>query len=390
MKGKQISSVVLSGVVVVALASTIGVGFGPPQETRAPNGDTILDRYGQSFEPNESPAEAEPISPNSSIEAEITENDVDWFAVDVSAGHRIEANVSKPIGRSGLEITIATLEGEVDSLLVSNEETTGFVADTTDSNTTYYVRVQGRTDDANTRYALEISTRKSDSFEPNEQPSAAVALTSRASGEITEHDVDYFTFVAEAGERVVVNLTKPAGQSDLEIVLFNLNREIETRRIDIDETQGFVADTADTATPYFVLVRGQNGRDNSPYTLELDARKTDAFEPNENRIEAVRAPESSNISGEITEYDVDWFRFDADVGDRVVVNVSKPAGRSDLEVSLYTPNGEVDSTTIDVDETAGFVADTAEVSTIYFVQVQGAERDVSPYTLNVSTVETET
>jgi hypothetical protein len=385
MTRKQAVSLLLTGVIVFSIVSGIAITHVAGIQSAQNEGLSTK----QSFEPNESPAEAAQVELNSSIDAEITENDVDWFAVNVPAGHRVEANITKPSGRSELVLALSTLEREVDSRNIPDEETTAFVADTTTSSTTYYVRVQGETDDANSPYTLELSANRTDRFEPNEQPSAAVDLGQQVRGEITEHDVDYFQFDAEPGERVVVNLTKPAGQSELEILLFNINKDIETRGVDIDETHGFVADTADTPTTYYVLVRGVTGRDSSPYVLDLNRRETDPFEPNEDRIGAVRAPRNGNVTGEVTEYDVDWFRFDASVGDRVVVNLTKPAGSSDLDISLYTPNGEVDATEINVDETHGFVADTAESSTSYFVRVAGAERDVSTYTLQVRTNPTE-
>lgn len=347
----------------------------------------------QTNEPNENRVQATQIPSNTSVQGEITENDVDWYVFDVEPGQRATANLSKPTGRSRLEIALYTVAGQVDSRSVATDETNTYVGDTATASTSYYVRVRGGSNDIRSPYGLNISTSQTDSFEPNEIRATAPELntTTNTSGTITEYDTDWFRFTAETGQRAVVNLSKPTGRSQLDLALFTLDSQRDSVSIGQDETHGFVADTAESSLTYYVRVESSSARGVSPYTVNRSTNLTDSFEPNENRVSAVSLPVGQRRSGEITENDEDWFTFGATTGERVAVNLAKPSGRSQLEIQLFTLDSEVDSVLIDQDETRGYVADTADTNTTYFVRVVGgSSRARSTYTLNAQRRPTDT
>lgn len=195
--------------------------------------------YGLSFEvsgasvdpnePNDDTASATPLAPGDSVEGVIVGDDVDWFAVEATAGEGIELGLVAEdiaIGRD-VEMTLFDADGEdVGVLPTDNPHRGAYRTDATlpadsvvgagvaEETGTYYVRVSGvsgtihgdGTVQGFTTYALAVETVALDAFDPNERQEIATRL---ASGETIEavlagYDRDWYAFDAEEGDEIAV------------------------------------------------------------------------------------------------------------------------------------------------------------------------------------------
>jgi hypothetical protein len=338
------------------------------------------------FEPNENRVQATPIDRNATVAGAITENDVDWFVVSAPPDQRVIANLTKPAETDAdLSVQLYTSQRQVDQTVLGADDTQTLVGDTAGTRTQYYVRIAGDSEGDLSPYTLALQTFATDTFEPNEHRDQAtsIELNATVTGNITENDVDWFVVTAPPDQRAIVNLTKPAvSETEFTLQLFAAQTMRSETVVAADELSGRVADTTDRSTTYYVRVATDAGT--GEYALAVQNRSTDAFEPNENRVQATSIDRNDTVMGEITENDVDWFVFTAPPDQRVIANLTKPFGpNTALSAELVTTTSDIDSVSLSDSDVTGLLGDTAGSSTLYFVRVSSPTTGAVPYTLTL-------
>ena len=227
----------VSVLVVLAAVSAVGfagTGLGPNTLAQSNTGD----------EANDSRANATAIETNQQGFSEgllrhtynettdtVTEEDVDFYEFDASAGQAINVYL-----RSGFPTVEATLYGPSGDIL--GNITSGAAATTlggvANENGTYYLRIRGdqpvRAGESGT-YQFGVDLTDRDSFEPNDDRSAATSIESgeHVNGTIMKGDVDFFAVEADAGESInattALRDTNVLNQGNVAIDILNSNGE---------------------------------------------------------------------------------------------------------------------------------------------------------------------
>ena len=150
------------------------------------------------FEPNDSKEEAATIS-EGRHEAEITQGDVDWYAIELDAGDTLDVEAQFSHSTGDLELRIHTdddgddyLERKEYSFSNSDNEQAALTAG---RNGTYYIEVSPDDDDEDSApYTLVVDRKtpsENDVYEPTYSASSAASITEgRHEAEITQGDVD--------------------------------------------------------------------------------------------------------------------------------------------------------------------------------------------------------
>ena len=337
-------------------------------------------------EPNDEQSAATPITIGEAVEGEIATGDTDWFGLDgVEAGESVEVTMSVPTGSDRLFAYLYGPNGYITgSGYVDPGETADFGSIAVQSGT-YYVTVDATGEETGT-YSFEVTTVGTDEFEPNQQQSTAVPIEQDAemTGEITYEDEDWFSFDGvEAGQAVEVTMSVPTDSDRLFAYLYGPNGYItSTGYVDPGETAE-VGSVAVQSGTHYVVVDG-TGLETGSYAFEVTTAETDEFEPNQQQSTATPISRGTEVSGEITYEDEDWFSFDGvDAGESVNVTMSVPTDSDRLFAYLYGPNGYIASSGyVDPGETVEF-GTTAVQSGTYSLVVDGTGLETGSYTFEV-------
>ncbi|GIX32449.1 MAG: hypothetical protein KatS3mg125_0405 [Lysobacterales bacterium] len=177
-------------------------------------------------EPNDTAAQAQTITLNANLAAQIRGNifpagDLDWYAISLQAGDRVYAatNTSKPVGSFDSVLTLFAPDG---TTVIEEDDDDGSFGSTASSiagatipaNGTYYLRVRGFSATTTTirPYDLFVQVRRGSptaETEPNDVGGGGQPLP--ASGWVSglvnpSGDTDYFTLNLNAGDTVFLSL----------------------------------------------------------------------------------------------------------------------------------------------------------------------------------------
>jgi hypothetical protein len=205
-------------------------------------------------------------NPRGPIDGTITENDLDYFAVEATAGDRIAVTASAPASE--------TVRTKVEFLDPSGDQLNGTFATPGETSTasaiagstgTYYVRssvdlADGAAYTANVTVAGEPRGLPNDRFEPNENASdpAEVAPGTVENLAMVDDDRDYVAVEAEAGDRIDASIAFDGSANDLTLRLFGPGETL-LRESATDADRESVTVTATRNGTHYVAVTGESG-----------------------------------------------------------------------------------------------------------------------------------
>jgi hypothetical protein len=226
-------------------------------------------------------------------------------------------------------------------------------------------------------------------FEPNDSPSqaAAVALGDRLEAAIgTPGDVDVYTFTADAGQYLQIELEAAAGGAplDAELRLYGPGKILLEEDDDVVGLDPRIHRFAEAVGSYRVEVRDVRGEGgvSYTYTLTLAAGDLGVGEPNDGQGTATLVGIGGEVAAALGSGDVDYYRVVAAAGEALAVTTAAPAGtgvRPTLEV--VQPGTDLDVITGPAAENR--VAVVPEVAGDLLIAVIGGSGLGGPYLLAV-------
>lgn len=206
---------------------------------------------------------------------------------------------------------------------------------------TYQIRVYGP--GLGSEYDLYCIVRTIDAFEENDVKDEAYDI-SQSEGDLlsslgiaTQGDDDWYRFsTAESNEVVAVNLTYSHEYGDINLELYDSGGSLLADSVTVEDFE-YIQQQLGGSGDYFLRVYGDNL--NNSYDLFWNAELEDAFEENDEFVDAydISGDEGANLDGVV--FDDDWFL------------ISAPAGAVSIEVSLTFSHagGDTDIDVFDAD-----------------------------------------
>jgi len=340
---------------------------------------------GDPYEWNDTFATAHSITPPDIVTPFIcTEDDEDWFQINVTAGQSIDLWVSslpadydlylyKP---DGSQVDSSRESGTADERIIHTATASGW----------YRALISGYNGayDADDYYSMQVTLTDPptptpsptptcpDTYEPNDVPAQAIGVASGIALDAyicSASDIDWFKIGVNTGQTITVDLTSlPA---DYDIYLYAAG----------DATH-YVASSASggTANEQIVYVATQNGdygvkvvgdggaySRTDPYTLEITLTSPtltitptptssptptitptatpdncgDVYEPNNDALHAQTFPIGADVNGFVCQSsDEDWFQFTAAANKVITVDLINLANPDDFTLTLFKPNGD--------------------------------------------------
>ncbi len=325
---------------------------------------------------------ASDVSVPSNTPGDLTEEDVDYFRIDVPASGRLEVHTS------GGTDTFGWLESSDGAGRLEDRgsgEGWNFRITLDVSPGTYYVRVTGREGDTGS-YTLHVRLEESSSADHGgtRETATRVSLPSETSGALTAGDIDYFRIdvpssgsleVYTSGSTDTYGRLESSGGSRLAHNNGGGNDgwDGENFRIALDVSAG----------TYYVQVKSLGSFTTGSYTLHARFEgnpSLDSDDQGDERESAAAVAVPSETSGALTAEDVDYFRIAVQAAGRLEVYSS---GGTDTYGLLEDSGGEVLTSDDDGGANQNFRIDRDISAGTYYVRVTGRDGDTGTYTLHV-------
>jgi len=113
-------------------------------------------------------------------------------------------------------------------------------------------------------------------------------------------------------------------------------------------------------------------------------------EPNDTRKEAMEVSLGTEIDGELTTAEADWFAFDAEAGQTVIVEFSRSAADGVTSVILYGLDGDYQDLVFVGTDDPTRLEETLGATGTHYVEVVDIQQSAGGYTLGITTDAEET
>lgn len=309
-------------------------------------------------EPNDTRALAADIAIGSEITGSLSPtDDEDWYVFQAPAGRHVQVTAVRPSSAANF-VNVRLYQGDSVSPATERGLSPGSAAtigDTAETTGPYYVQVAA--DDGDYRLTVELETPLAGEQEPNEGENSAspFSLIDRTALDAALYvgDEDWYEIPAQRGQSIEVDVARPNQGDGTFVVTIRRGSSTEASgTVGVDRTTriGTVA-TADAS--YYVRVVKIGSTSQDPYTVTARTFFTDAFEPNDDAIDAVALDAGETIAARMTAGDVDFFTVPASVGDSVEVSLTWDDGEdpngagSALRAQLFRPGSSGTGTFLD-------------------------------------------
>ncbi len=294
------------------------------------------------YEPNNSHATATPIGWNEYLQATIDPTtDVDFYRVDVLAGQVIRPNLYVD-GLSPLRLMLAVLDNSGAVLATDDMCGGGNAVDfevMLPATADFYLRVQpcAGTSDPTTLYDLIVEQREQIEIEPNDTRATAQDFTGLVYGAIDPaNDSDFFKFTGMRNQAVNFHAQNDDFPTTFKpsLAVFDSAGTLLGEFNSSDEYAELkVILPADAA--YYLRVQTTGG--SGTYYVHRSAGGIDDIEPNNTPAEAELIGYNTRSGGSFSSTDdVDYFKFNGWVGDRIQFGDVEGCGYDGLVKSLVT------------------------------------------------------
>lgn len=370
-------AVVVTVVVVVSLGSAVPVAMAQQAEE----------------EPNDNRDNATVIEPGEEVTGDLTEDDEDWYALQVEAGETVNLTVD---GTNAVDGSFNSQIWDPQNNLIRSDVSNGFdtLGTTMPTGGTAYVRI--KESNALVDYSFTVDTERTDWFEPNEDRANASRLYENPLASRTARagigDSDWFAFgVAEGDEisatgwslsenQVGFSVFRPDGSDD--------HNDVAAGSLTLETT---------AATDGTALVRAQSHRrtPGSAYNVTV-VRDGDRLGLANDRFERSNPPignqDPANASEvgsgtyadlAIVDDDRDVFAIELDAGERVNAAIDFTHAENDLALAL-TDDAGTDVESADSGSDGEELGYTASEAGTYYLTVTGEAGASATYDLDLA------
>ena len=361
------------------------------------------------YEENDTVEAATSLSEGSYDGLTLCPGDRDVYAVTVSAGEQLTAEVAFTHDDGNLNAQLLNPDGELLSRAsgVGNTEVVQRVIDLAG---TYFVLVEGADNTVGNSYTLTLTldtpddpdppgpTCEGDAFEPNNTVGMAPTLTAGSYNlvQCDSDDDDFLAFDLNAGDTLTATLTFNGSTSDIDAVLLDTDGFTEldgSYSVSGTEEVSHTA-TADGVVTLHVYALGDTP---NPYTLNVtitggevdppDDCDADAFEPNNSPDDAPTVTAGDYSLIQCDSDDDDYLAVELNNGDTLTATIAFSHALSDIDLTLVDTNG---TTTLDSSlstSNSEEVSHTATAAGTYFIRVYALDDTPNPYDLTVTVTE---
>jgi len=338
-----------------------------------------------SWEPNDTQAEATPIAPGEELSGQLCEDDLDWFAVDLAAGETLVAELTLLGGPEALRLHAHRPDGQTvaTGTTLGEVEHLQYVAPVAGR---YGVRVFGPNDAENV-YALGVrvlpyvppcvdddldegagnDTRETASLLTVAEPERERTLTPQ----LCEGDPDWYAVDVPAGDVLLVRVRSTTAPDGVSLDVYDPTGTL------LDSARTYQGQTslqvpALTAGRYTARVYAQDAGLRADYELFVRLSTPhvcpeDLYEQNDDLAGAAPVTGSgAPLSAQLCPGDEDFFSIALEQRDALAVLLDFTHGSGDLDLQLLGPTGNVvaSSASTDDDEQVSLVVQQAGVYTL--------------------------
>ncbi len=156
-----------------------------------------------------------------------------------------------------------------------------------------------------------------DSFEENDNFSAAVYLDPSHYSGLYCQDDDWFYFKAHPGDQIIVDIHFNNNSGNLELELYSDGGSLLAWSYSINDDESVTWFSSSTYERFYYIRINNTGQANY-YNLDIKMFH-DPYEPNDDRITAVELYRGSHYN--LWCRDDDWYKFQADIGEQIIVQI---------------------------------------------------------------------
>ncbi len=208
-------------------------------------------------EPNESPATAAPLFTGRTDGFTLCPADLDWFAIDLSRGDRLQVIVNTDFLAAD-HFQVVLFDPEAQEVL---QETSLLIDYTVAEDGAYLLRAQ--TTDPRAEYDLVVTVSRGipcddDEFEPNDSAyeAATVGQGDYSALAVCPHDEDWFVLQRPLDKRLEVRIEYPVAEGDLDLDLVAGDAQTLVMRSATAGNSEFVFADDDPGTRFFIRIYG--------------------------------------------------------------------------------------------------------------------------------------
>jgi hypothetical protein len=346
--------------------------------------DVITPAENDQFAPNDGFESAAPLEEGFS-EARIVGGESDFYRIEANTTDALRVDISSADTLNDLQLRLYNSNRE--QLVADGNDFEGINFNLKLPETgTYYVEVAGQSQQTTSNYTLDtdvITPTENDQFAPNDDFESAAPLEEGFSeARIVGGETDFYQIEANATDALSVDISSADTLNDLQLRLYNSNREQLVADGNDFEGINFNLKLPETGT-YYVEVAGQSQQTTSEYTLNTDVitpAENDQFAPNDDFGSA--APISEGVSeARIVGGESDFYRLNATTDDAIQMDITQADTLSDVGIRLYDEN----RTQLVADgndfEGIGYTL-KAPTTGMYYVEIAGqSQQTTSEYTV---------
>lgn len=258
-------------------------------EEGAASDDDAPELDADQYEPNDNPEEAAPISPGSYGGLTIRDGGVDFYAIDLAAGDRLEAAIE--FAHADLDLVVMDPSNDVVDYSASGTGSEELAIDAAQDGT-HYVIVTAVDDSASVEYGLDVNVEagaggdpgtpdddddatdpNGDRFESNDEFDEATPIEEGTHPDLDVRDgnSDFYAIDLVEGARLEASIDFAHADGDLDLALYGPDRDQRDASYSTNDGEAVSIEAFDPGT-YYVEVYGFNGASNE-YDLEISLEK---------------------------------------------------------------------------------------------------------------------
>jgi hypothetical protein len=425
--GEEISYVAgQSGTYYLVVVGFQGATNGYDLRVEIPNGQP--DPSPGEREPNDDFDEATPIQPGTISDLQISEGDIDVYAIQLNRSEVLSASINFTNAQGDLDLFLFNPNQTVRafSATTNDTETVTTVADETG---TYYLVVagyQGATNSYNLTTTVTTGSPPPAPDDPNEPNDGFANATSIQPGEysglsITTGDIDFYAVNLSVGDVVEAEINFSQAEGDLDLLFVDPNGNIAAFSVTATDNENVSSIAAESGTYYLVVLGFGNA--SASYNLSLnvsgisgippidrngtdgnvsDGNGTDGNvsdgngsvppmrpgpsgdgEPNDDLANATVVGPGTYGGLAITENDFDIYAVNLSAGDALTASINFSQAVGDLDLFLFGSDLIIRQAGISASDNES-VSYVAPESGTYYLLVVGYQNATAPYELSIS------
>ena len=357
------------------------------------------------YEPNNTSAEAVELAEGDYGDMTLCIGDDDWYLIEASQGQLIDAAIRFDHDANDLGLTLyklnadGTITTRANANTLSDDEVIKYRPFESGDFILRTYRTRGTQIATYTmEFALQGDECIEDTFEPNNDYPQAVTLDPGNYPDLTLciGDVDWYTFEAENGQLIDVDISFSHADSDLALNIYKLNDDgtLSSRAGSntLSDNESVTYQPFESGT-FAARVARSRGTQLAAYDLDIavsgNACVDDAYEPNDNYNQLADAPTGTE-SLTLCVGDADWFKFSAEAGQLIHSKIAFSHAANDLGINVYrlnedgTVSSRAGSNTLTDDEEINYRPYDSGDFALYVYRTRGTQVASYDVTIDVS------